>query len=59
MRDVALPISILLGFAMLSAAIHTKENDFQTCVRLIDAALPADYGSGNRELAVVDSCQAK
>lgn len=59
MRDVALPVSILLGFAMLSAAIHTKENDFQTCMRMTDAALPSSYGGGNRELAVVDSCQSK
>ena len=59
MRDVGIPISIMLGFAILAAAIHTKENDFQTCVRMTDAALPSDYGDENRELVLVDACQAK
>ncbi len=59
MREVALPVSILLGFAMLSAAIHTKENDFQTCVRMTEATLPAGYGGNNRETVIVDACQAK
>lgn len=59
MRDFAIPISILMGFAILAAAIHTKENDFQTCVRLTGAALPADYGGDRRELVIVSQCQWK
>ncbi len=42
LRDAAIPISILLGFAVLGAAIHTKENDFQTCVRMTAENVLAD-----------------
>jgi hypothetical protein len=55
MREFAIPISILLGFAMLSAAVMLKDNDFEACVRLFDANLPATVEK-NRELISVREC---
>lgn len=55
LRDVAIPISILLGFAMLSAALVFKDNDFEACVRLFDANLPTTVEK-NRELYSVREC---
>ncbi|PDT81817.1 hypothetical protein CO676_19800 [Sinorhizobium sp. BJ1] len=59
MRDIAVPVSILLGFAMLSSAIHTKENDFQTCVRMLDKALAPDVGGEKRDLVLATECKSK
>lgn len=55
MREVAVPISILLGFAILSAAIHMRENDFETCVRLYKEAVPMETWKG-REVVIVREC---
>lgn len=55
MRDVAIPISILLGFAIQSAATHTKENDFETCVRLYKEAVPMETWK-SREVVIVREC---
>lgn len=55
LRDMAIPISILLGFAILSAATHTRENDFQTCVRLYKEAVPMETWKG-REVVIVREC---
>lgn len=55
MRDAAIPISILLGFAMLSAAVVFKDNDFEACVQMYDANLPATVEK-NRELYSVREC---
>lgn len=52
---MAIPISILLGFAILSAATHTRENDFQTCVRLYKEAVPMETWKG-REVVIVREC---
>ncbi|OAE43609.1 hypothetical protein A7J57_04920 [Agrobacterium tumefaciens] len=55
MRSAAVPISILLGFAILGAAIHTKENDFETCIRLYKEHVAKESWAG-REVVIVREC---
>lgn len=59
MCDVGILISIMLGFAILTAAVHTKETDFESCVRHTSNALPEDYQGERRDLALVTLCQPK
>lgn len=57
MRDIGVPISIMLGFAILAAAIQTKDTDFESCVRLTREVTPDDFQGDRRELAIVTMCQ--
>jgi hypothetical protein len=56
MKEAAIPISILLGFAILGAAIHTKENDFDTCVRLYREHLPEQVLTDKGQIVLIREC---
>ena len=56
MREVAIASAVLFGFAMLSVSVYFKENNFQTCLRALDNALPVEQGGESRELMLVSAC---
>lgn len=38
LRDLAIPISILLGFMMLSTAVLVQDTDFESCMSSLRAS---------------------
>jgi hypothetical protein len=59
MQNAAIPISILLGFAILGAAIHTKENNFETCVRLYRELASERMATYDGQIFSVQQCTAR
>ncbi|RMI10449.1 hypothetical protein DA101_003595 [Sinorhizobium meliloti] len=39
-QTTILAASILVGFIVLSAAVHSKENDLETCYRILGESMP-------------------
>jgi hypothetical protein len=59
MGRFAVPISILLGFAVLSGSVLLKRNNFESCVAAYDELLPDDHLGANRRLGIVSHCLPK
>lgn len=56
MRDAVIPISVLLGFALLSAAVFFKETEIGACVRMVGETVPLTGPPEKIAQAKLDAC---
>jgi hypothetical protein len=52
------PLAILLGFAMLSAALLFKDNDFESCLKRVDKIMP-QKDQQYRDVQAVTHCAGR
>lgn len=56
MREVAISVSILLGFIVLSTAVYLKENDLETCYRILDQAMQLSGTPEQISMKLIGAC---